>query len=161
QKGLNRLVALKMILAGSLAAVEELQRFRTEAAAAARLRHPNIVAVHEVGEADGQLFFSMEYIEGLTLAQPPAEVPLPGHTPGGYVVHVARAVHYAHPRGILHRDLKPSNILLDPDDRPYVTDFGLAKRLASPGCEPAAGTLTRTGEVLGTPSYMAPEQAAG
>jgi serine/threonine protein kinase len=156
QKGLNRVVALKMILAGDLAGADERQRFRTEAEAAARLRHPNIVAVHEVGEVEGQLFFSMEFIEGRTLAQRLIGGPVPGRTAAGYVGQLARAVHYAHRQGILHRDLKPSNILLDPDDRPYVTDFGLAKRL-----DAGASAVTRTGAVVGTPSYMAPEQAAG
>jgi serine/threonine-protein kinase len=156
QKSLNRLVALKMILAGRLAAEEDVQRFRTEAEAAARLRHPNIVAVHEVGEVDGQLFFSMEFIEGRSLAQRLAEGPLPGRTAAGYVYQLARAVHYAHRQGVLHRDLKPSNILLDHDNQPYITDFGLAKRL-----DAGDSGLTRTGAVIGTPSYMAPEQAAG
>jgi serine/threonine protein kinase len=156
QRGLNRLVALKMILAGRLATAEDLQRFRTEAEAAARLRHPNIVAIHEVGEVDGQLFFSMQLIEGRSLTQRLSEGPLPGRIAAGYVRPIARAVHYAHRQGIIHRDLKPSNILLDHDDQPYVTDFGLAKRLGA-----ADSGQTRTGAVLGTPSYMAPEQAAG
>jgi eukaryotic-like serine/threonine-protein kinase len=151
---LNRLIALKMILTGRLADAQEVERFRTEAGAAARLRHPNIVAVHEVGEADGRPFFSMELIEGRTLAQRLTEGPLPGRAAAGYLRQLARAVHYAHRQGILHRDLKPSNVLLDPDDVPYLTDFGLAKRLDAQG-------QTQTGAVLGTPSYMAPEQAAG
>src|SRR5207249_341388 len=106
QKGLKRVVALKMILDGRLASGEEMQRFRTEAEAAARLRHPNIVAVHEVGEVDGQLYFSMEYVEGRTLSERLAEGPVPGRTAAGYVRQLARAIQYAHRHGILHRDLK-------------------------------------------------------
>jgi serine/threonine-protein kinase len=155
QQGLNRLVALKRALAGRLAAAEDLQRFRAEAEAVARLRHPNIVAVYEVGERDGQHYFSMDYIEGRTLAQRLADGPVPGHTAARYLAPVARAVQHAHEHGILHRDLKPSNILLDGDDVPHVTDFGLAKRLGGDSA------LTRTGAVVGTPSYMAPEQARG
>jgi serine/threonine-protein kinase len=155
QKGLNRIVALKMILAGRLAGEEDLQRFRTEAEAAAGLRHPNIVAVHEVGEIDSQLFFSMQFIEGQSLSQRLREGPVPGRVAAGYVRQLAEAIHYAHRQGILHRDLKPSNIMLD-GDHVYVTDFGLAKRLDAHD----AG-LTRTGAIVGTPSYMAPEQAAG
>jgi serine/threonine protein kinase len=155
QKGLNRVVALKMILAGKLAGPDDLQRFLTEAEAAARLQHPNIVAVHEVGQVEGQYFFSMEYIEGPSLAKRLSGGPLPGRTAARYVRIIARAVHYAHRQGILHRDLKPSNILLDAGDEPHVTDFGLAKKL---GGEKGH---TATGAVMGTPSYMSPEQAAG
>jgi serine/threonine protein kinase len=155
QKGLNRVVALKMILAGRLANQDDLQRFLTEAEAAARLQHPNIVAVHEVGQVEGQFFFSMEYIAGPSLTQRLADGPLPGRVAARYVRRTARAVHYAHRQGILHRDLKPSNILLDADDEPHVTDFGLAKKL---GCDSGQ---TRSGAVMGTPSYMSPEQAAG
>src|SRR5262245_31268089 len=155
QKGLNRVVALKMILSGRLAGADDLQRFRTEAEAAARLQHPNIVQVHEVGEVDGQHFFSMEFIDGTSLAQRLQNGPLPGRTAARYLRQIARAVHHAHRHGILHRDLKPSNILLDVDDEPHITDFGLAKRLGGDSGQ------TRTGAVLGTPSYMSPEQAAG
>jgi tRNA A-37 threonylcarbamoyl transferase component Bud32 len=152
---LNRIVALKMILPGSLPDESELQRFRVEATAAARLQHPNIVAVHRVGELEGRHFYSMEYVEGLTLTQRLAQGPLPGRVAARYLAAVARAIHHAHEHGILHRDLKPGNILLDAADQPRVTDFGLAKQFT------AAEGHTRTGSVLGTPSYMAPEQAAG
>jgi predicted Ser/Thr protein kinase len=155
QINLDRTVALKMILAGRLATEDDVVRFRTEAEAAARLRHPNVVAVFEVGHIDGQHFFSMDYIEGESLAQKLARGPFPGRVAAGYVRTIARAVHYAHRQGILHRDLKPSNILIDADDEPHVTDFGLAKRLG------ADSGQTRSGAVMGTPSYMAPEQAAG
>jgi len=153
---LNRIVALKMILAGPLAADEDITRFRTEAEAAARLQHPHIVAVHEVGEIEGQHYFSMDFIEGTSLAQKLLQSgPMPGRVAARYVRLMARAVHHAHKQGILHRDLKPSNILIDAEDEPHITDFGLAKRLGGDSGQ------TRTGVVLGTPSYMAPEQAAG
>jgi serine/threonine-protein kinase len=155
QHGLNRIVALKMILAGRLAGEDDLQRFRTEAEAAAHLHHPNIVPIHEVGEIDCQHFFSMGFVDGITLTQRLAQGPLPGKAAARYVRQIARAVHYAHGRGILHRDLKPANIMIDAADEPQVTDFGLAKRLGGDSSQ------TRTGAILGTPSYMAPEQAAG
>jgi hypothetical protein len=155
QHGLNRIVALKMILAGALSSPEELERFRTEAEATARLQHPHIVTVYEVGETDGRHFFSMDYINGLSLAQRLAAGPLPGRVAARYLITIARAIHHAHEHGILHRDLKPSNILIDAEDQPHVTDFGLAKKLGGDSRQ------TRTGAVLGTPSYMAPEQAAG
>jgi hypothetical protein len=155
QKGLNRLVALKMILPGPLSGADELQRFRTEAEATARLKHPNIVAIHEVGAVCGQHFYSMEYIEGLSLSKHLANGPVAGRAAARYLQTIARAIHHAHCQGVLHRDLKPSNILLDSKDGPHVTDFGLAKRLGVDSGQ------TRTGAVMGTPSYMAPEQAAG
>ena len=119
-----------------------MQRFRTEAEAAARLQHPNIVTVHDVSEHDGQHFFTMEFIEGVNLDQRLDGGPLPGREAARYVRILARAVHYAHRQGILHRDLKPSNILIDADDEPKITDFGLAKRLG----DPSSGK-TRTGAV--------------
>ena len=155
QKDLNRVVALKMILPGSLPGPDDLQRFRTEAQATAQLQHPNIVAVYEVGEIGGQHFYSMEYIEGPSLAQRLGSSPMPGRQAARYLLHIARAIEHAHRNQILHRDLKPSNILLDRDDQPHVTDFGLAKRLGGDSAR------TRTGSVLGTPSYMSPEQATG
>jgi serine/threonine protein kinase len=156
QAQLERVVALKMILAGRLANNDDVQRFFSEAAAAARLQHPNIVAVHDVGTVDGQHFFTMEYIEGQSLDQRLSQGPLASKVAARYLTILARAVHYAHEQGILHRDLKPSNVLIDRADEPHITDFGLAKQLGtgSPG-------HTRTGTVLGTPSYMAPEQAQG
>ena len=129
--------------------------FRVEAGAAARLSHPNIVAVHRVGQLEGRHYYSMEYVEGPTLAQRLVNGPLPGRVAARYLSAVARAIHHAHENGILHRDLKPGNILIDADDQPRVTDFGLAKKFT------ADRGQTRTGAILGTPSYMAPEQAAG
>jgi len=153
---LDRVVALKMILAGRLANPEDVWRFRTEAEAAAKLQHPNIVAVHDVGDCDGQHYFTMEYISGTSLDRRLVQGPLACRAAARYVRILARAVAYAHKQGILHRDLKPSNILIDVEDEPHVTDFGLAKRLG-----PASSGQTRSGAILGTPSYMSPEQAQG
>ena len=159
QVSLNRGVALKLIRAGELANTEEVARFRTEAEAAAHLDHPNIVPVYEVGAHKDRHYFSMKLIEGGSLVQWSPAVGVRGPRSAEAAVRlvstVARAVHYAHQRGILHRDLKPGNILLDPQGRPYVTDFGLATRLE------ADSALTLSGAILGTPSYIAPEQAAG
>lgn len=155
QISLDRIVALKMILAGRLANLEEVERFRTEALAAAGLQHPNIVAVYEVGEQDAQHFFSMEYIEGESLSHRLSRAPLAPRDLARCMRALAQAVHYAHRQGVIHRDLKPSNILLDADGQPHITDFGLAKRLHDDNGQ------TRTGTILGTPSYMAPEQAEG
>jgi len=152
---LGRTVAVKMILGGSLARPDDLQRFEMEAAAAAGLQHPGIVAVYEVGCHDNQPYFSMEYISGSSLALTIANGPVAGRKAATYLEPTARAVHFAHERGILHRDLKPANVLLDEADHPKVTDFGLAKVLSTDSGQ------TRTGAVLGTPSYMSPEQAQG
>jgi serine/threonine protein kinase len=156
QPSLDRIVALKMVLTGRLATPDDLQRFLSEAAAAGGLQHPNIVKVYEVGNVDGQHYFSMEFIEGQSLAQKLQEHgPLPSRTAARYARSIARAIHHAHAQRILHRDLKPSNILLDAQDVPHITDFGLAKRLDG------SSRQTQTGAILGTPSYMSPEQAAG
>ncbi len=154
QVSLGRIVAVKMLLAGPLAGKDFVQRFRTEAAAAASLQHPNIVAIHEVGFADGQHFFAMDYVEGLTLAQLAAKGPLPARQAATYLKTIAEAIHFAHERNVLHRDLKPSNVLIDSaTDQPRVTDFGLAKRLE------AETDLTLSGQLLGSPNYISPEQA--
>ena len=155
QLSLNRVVAVKVVLHGPFASAEFVRRFRTEAEAAAALRHPNIVSIHEVGERDGHHFLSMEYIEGQNFAELVREKPLPARRAAGYLKSIAEAVHHAHQRGVLHRDLKPSNVLLDAFDQPRVTDFGLAKLLHHDA------EITTTGQVLGSPNHMPPEQAAG
>jgi serine/threonine protein kinase len=161
QKSLNRTVAVKVLLASQFAKPESVQRFHTEAEAIAQLHHPNIVAVHEVGQWEGQPYFSMDYVQGRTLAELARQGPLPAKRAATYLATVAAAVHYAHGRGILHRDLKPSNVLIDADDQPRVTDFGLAKRLADSQLSTPDPQLTLTGQVLGSPKYLPPEQAAG
>lgn len=162
QLSLGRTVAIKMILRGELASPVEISRFRAEAEAAARLDHPHIVSIFEVGADDGQPFFSMQYVAGTTLAQRLLNGPLPAGEAASLLVPVCRAVAAAHRAGVLHRDLKPSNVLIDDAGRPYVTDFGLAKQLGNGGDGVTApGSLTQTGAILGTPGYMAPEQAAG
>ena len=154
QLGLNRVVALKMILSGVQAGQAELARFRAEAEAVARLQHSNIVQIYEIGEADGRLFFSMEFCPGGSLDRSLNGTPLPSAEAARLTETLARAVHVAHRQSIVHRDLKPSNVLLAADGSARITDFGLAKRLDDVG-------HTQTGAVMGTPSYMAPEQAAG
>src|SRR6266700_1635137 len=155
QKSLNRTVALKVISLGQWASKAHVRRFRREAEAAARLEHPGIVPIHEVGERDGSCYFSMKFIEGGQLDEVARRDPIPIRRAVELMANVARTVHYAHERGILHRDIKPGNILLDAKGEPHLTDFGLARLVES------ESTVTRTMEVLGTPSYMAPEQAVG
>jgi WD40 repeat protein len=155
QVSLNRPVALKMILAGQLANDTDVKRFYTEAEAAANLDHPGIVPIYEVGEYERQHYFSMGFVEGQSLSQRLAEGPLSPRHAAELMVKVAEAIEYAHQRGVIHRDLKPANILLDHTGNPRVTDFGLAKKVEG-GSE-----LTGSGQIMGTPSYMPPEQAGG
>ncbi len=155
QQGLERPVALKLISSGVLAGGEERRRFRIEAEAAARLDHPGIIAIHEIGSWRGYEYFSMTLVDGPTLQQHVDDVVFNHQSSARMVRDIARAVGYAHRAGIVHRDLKPENILISEDGRPLVADFGLAKWHRE-------GTmLTRTGQVLGTPHYMSPEQACG
>lgn len=156
QKGLRRLVALKMVLSGVHASPLQLKRFRTEADAVARLVHPNIVQIYEVGDHDGTPYFSLEFVDGGPLdkqiggkAQPPREA-------ANLVETLARAMHFAHERNIIHRDLKPANVLMTSDGIPKITDFGLAKDM-----DEQESIQTKTGTIMGTPSYMSPEQAKG
>jgi serine/threonine protein kinase len=169
QAGLNRLVALKMVLAGGHAGRPELDRFRTEAQAVARLQHPNIVQIYEIGEHQGRPFLALEFIDGGNLADHLQETPLPAQPAARLMETLARAIHHAHLQGIVHRDLKPANVLLAPAPAapagsgpalegpvlgtPKIADFGLAKNLDDDSRQ------TQTGVVVGTPSYMAPEQA--
>jgi WD40 repeat protein len=154
QTKLGRLVALKMILSGGHAGEADLTRFRTEAEAIARLQHPNIVQIHEVGEQGGLPFFSLEFCAGGSLEKKLAGTPLPPKEAAALVETLARAMDAAHQKGVIHRDLKPANVLLTEDGTPKITDFGLAKKLDEAG-------QTASGAVMGTPSYMAPEQAGG
>jgi TolB-like protein/tRNA A-37 threonylcarbamoyl transferase component Bud32/Tfp pilus assembly protein PilF len=155
QKSLNRTVALKVIRLGQWASKAHLKRFRLEAEAAARLEHPGIVPIHEVGERDGSCYFSMKFVEGGQLDEVATREPMAIRRAAELIAKVARTVHYAHEHGILHRDIKPGNILLDAKGEPHLTDFGLARLIES------ESSVTQTLDVLGTPSYMAPEQAVG
>lgn len=153
QISLNRIVAVKMILAGQFAGKDATERFKTEAEAAAHLRHPGIVGVHEVGKHEGFHYFSMDYIEGTNLTEVARTRPVSPRQAAEWVKAIAEAIHYAHEQGILHRDIKPSNILIDFLNVPHVTDFGLAKQVQ------AHSEITVSGEVLGSPNFMPPEQA--
>jgi eukaryotic-like serine/threonine-protein kinase len=157
QISLNRIVGLKMIRAGNLATDRDVQRFQTEAEAAASLDHPHIVPIYEVGEHEGRHYFTMKWVEGHSLAEALSQSRLPaGHAAiSKLMAKIAMAIQHAHERGVLHRDLKPGNILIDKNGEPHVTDFGLAKRLES------HPELTASGAIMGTPSYMSPEQAEG
>ena len=155
QKSLNRIVALKVISLGQWASKVHLRRFRLEAEAAAKLEHPGIVPIHEVGERDGSCYFSMKLVEGGQLDEVVRRTPMPIRRAAELIANVARTVHYAHEHGILHRDIKPGNLLLDAKGEPHLTDFGLARLVES------ESSVTQTLDVLGTPSYMAPEQAVG
>src|SRR6266508_1824309 len=155
QKSLNRTVALKVISLGQWASKVHLKRFRREAEAAASLDHPCIVPIYEVGERDGQCYFSMKSVEGGQLDEVVRRAPISIRQAAELIAKLARTVHYAHEHGILHRDIKPGNILLDAKGEPHLTDFGLARLVET------ESTMTRTMEVLGTPSYMSPEQAVG
>ncbi len=155
QVSLNRPVALKMILAGQLASETDVRRFHVEAEASANLDHPGIVPIYEVGQHEGQHFFSMGFVEGQSLSQRLADGPLPAREAAELIRRVSEAIEYAHQHGVIHRDLKPANILLDRTANPRVTDFGLAKKVQGDS------GLTGSGQIMGTPSYMPPEQAGG
>ncbi len=155
QRSLNRIVAIKVLIAGRFSDDIGRQRFQLEAESGARLQHPNIVAVHEIGTAEGHPFITMDFVDGPNLAELGKSQPLPARIAARYLRDIARAVEFAHAAGVLHRDLKPSNILVATDQRPLVTDFGLAKLRDSDE------SPTMAGQVLGSPNYTSPEQAAG
>jgi serine/threonine-protein kinase len=153
QRRLGRVVALKVLRDGALADAEQRARFQAEAEVVARLHHPNVVQIYEVGESEGRPFFAMEWVDGGSLAERLGGKPQPARAAAQLVETLARAVHAAHQRNVVHRDLKPGNVLLTQDGTPKVTDFGLAKRMD------AAAGLTKSNAIMGTPPYMAPEQA--
>jgi serine/threonine protein kinase len=152
QVSLNRIVAVKMILRGALASNEDIERFTLEAKAVAKLAHPQIVVIHDVGRCDDQYFYSMEFVEGRSLAEVIRGGPVAPRKAAEYAEQIARAIHFAHQNGVVHRDIKPSNVLVDVGGRARVTDFGLAKHVDR------GDDLTLTGQIVGTPAYMAPEQ---
>src|SRR5580704_8898556 len=154
QTALQRIVALKMILGGGHASGADLDRFRTEAESIARLQHPHIVQIHEVGQHHGLPYFSLEFCAGGSLEKKLAGTPLQPREAATLVEKLSHAMQAAHDKGVIHRDLKPANVLLAGDGTPKITDFGLAKKLDEAG-------QTQTGAIMGTPSYMAPEQAEG
>ncbi|MHB9009401.1 MAG: protein kinase domain-containing protein, partial [Limisphaerales bacterium] len=156
QRRLHREVALKMLLGGHFAEAQARGRFRDEAELAAQLQHPHIVAIHDVGEHEGLPYFTMDLVTGCSLAELARDQPLPPNEAATHLKTIAEAVQYAHDRGVLHRDLKPSNILIDGFDQPRITDFGLARRIGG-----TKSDFTVTGQTLGSPNFMPPEQAAG
>ncbi len=155
QRSLNRTVAVKLLVSGAYSSESLLRRFQLEAEAAAGLQHPGIVAIYECGEHDGQPYYAMEYVNGRNLSEVSGGQPLAPARAATYLRAITEAVHYAHTRNILHRDLKPSNVLIDQDDRPRITDFGLAKRLHG------QSEVTLAGQMLGSPNYASPEQSMG
>jgi serine/threonine-protein kinase len=155
QVSLNRVVALKMILSGEFASEAEIRRFRAEAETAAHLEHPGIVPIFEVGRHQGRAFFSMKLVDGGNLTQHLARFLRDPEATARLMATIARTVQHAHRKGLIHRDLKPSNILMDESGQPLVADFGLVKKAND------ASSLTASGALLGTPTYMAPEQISG